>query len=74
MPTAVPFEMSRNDLIDKALQLTPDGRGQGFVYFDAAAQKEAEVWFELTVVNASTRQSLGRFAAPLRRWKSRSIR
>jgi len=71
VPERVPYELPRTDLMEKALRLTPEGRGQGFLYFGAAAQREADVWFELTVVNASTRQSLGTFAAPLTRWQNR---
>src|SRR5262249_31044718 len=64
-PTPMPYEYETTDLVQKALRLSPDGRGQGFVYFDAAARKETGVWFELTVVNKSTGENLGRLTLPV---------
>jgi hypothetical protein len=64
-PTLQPYEYETSDLVQKALRLSPDGRGQGFVYFDAAARREAGVWFELTAVNTSTGENLGRLLLPV---------
>ena len=64
-PTPMPYEYETTDLVQKALRLSPDGRGQGFVYFDAAARRETGVWFELTVVNKSTGENLGRLTLPV---------
>ena len=64
-PKGQPYEYETSDLVQKALRLSPDGRGQGFVYFDAAARRETGVWFELTAVNTSTGENLGRLILPV---------
>jgi len=65
LPQEKQYDYETSDLVRKALRLSPDGRGQGFVYFDAAARRETGVWFELTVVNKSTGENLGRLTLPV---------